>query len=224
MTMPQNSFSDVIIVGGGPAGLGAALMLRRACREVVLIDAGNPRNAAANQIHGFLGHDGIQPQDLLCMGRKEVKRYGAQLVPGEAVEAAQLPRSPEQPFPTAFSIQTCNGGHYFGRKLLLATGMRDELPHLPGLRACYGSTIHHCPYCDAWEHRGKPILVYGQDMRHAVGLALAIRGWTNNVTLLTNGLQPEAGEIQRLKKNGISWNEERIVRLVTEGDQLQGAE
>jgi thioredoxin reductase len=224
MTRPQSSFFDVVIIGGGPAGLSASLMLGRACRRVVLIDVGNPRNAAAQQLHGFLGHDGIGPQDLLFKGRKEVERYDVQLVSGEAMEASRLLRSPDQPFDTAFSIKTRDGSQYLGRKLLLATGMRDELPDLPGLRECYGSTIHHCPYCDGWEHRGKPILVYAQDTKKAVGLALAVRGWTDNVTLMTNGLPPEPLEIERLKKNGISWNGERIARLVNEGDRLQGAE
>src|SRR3954465_892972 len=95
MIAPQSSFSDVLILGGGPAGLSAALILGRACRKVVLIDASNPRNAAAREIHGFLGHDGIRPQELLCTGRKEVQRYAVRLIPGEAVEAAPLPRSAE---------------------------------------------------------------------------------------------------------------------------------
>jgi thioredoxin reductase len=224
MIAPQSSFSDVLILGGGPAGLSAALILGRACRKVVLIDASNPRNAAAREIHGFLGHDGIRPQELLCTGRKEVQRYAVRLIPGEAVEAAPLPRSAEQPFATAFSIKTRDGERYAARKLLVATGMRDELPDLPGLGECYGSTIHHCPYCDGWEHRGKSILVYGQDTKRAVGLALAVRGWTSNVTLLTNGLRLEPPEIARLQKNGIAWNEERIARLMNQGDQLQGVE
>jgi thioredoxin reductase len=190
----------------------------------VLIDAGHPRNAAARQIHGFLGHDGVRPQDLLALGRKEIEQYGVRLVPGEAIEAARIPTSPQQPFATAFSIKTRGSDEFIGRKLLVASGMRDELPDLPGLRECYGATIHHCPYCDGWEHRGKPILVYGQDIKHAVGLSLAVRGWTNNVTLLTNGAPLEQPESERLKRNQIERSEERIVRLLSQGDQLQGAE
>src|SRR5688572_5819604 len=215
---------DAIIIGGGPAGLGAALVLGRACRRVVLIDAGHPRNAAALHIHGFLGHDGIRPLELLSAGKNEIQRYGVRLIEGEVVKAERLQKSPEQPFATAFSIKSRDGESLVGRKLLLATGMRDELPELPGLRECYGATIHHCPYCDGWEHRDKPILVYGEQTKEAAGLALAVRGWSKTVTLLTNGrgLEPEVAE--RLRKNGIEWNENRIVKLVHRADQLDGVE
>jgi thioredoxin reductase len=224
MNKPTTAIFDVIIVGGGPAGLAAALMLGRACRRVVLIDAGKPRNAAARNIHGFLGHDGIRPQELLAAGRKEVQRYEVRLIDGEVIQAERLEKSAGQQFVTAFSIQTRDGESLLGRKLLLATGMRDELPEVPGLRECYGITIHHCPYCDGWEHRDKPILIYGDEPNEAVGLALAVRDWSNRVTLLTNGRTAEPEGAERLKQNGINWNAERIVRLVQRAGHIEGVE
>ena len=224
MSRQQHSICDVLIVGGGPAGLSGALILGRARRRVVVIDAGCPRNAAARQLHGFLGHDGIRPQQLLAVGRAEVLRYGVRLVAGEIVKAERLKASSEQPFCTAFAIETRDGEVFVGRKMLLATGMRDELPELPGLRECYGATVHHCPYCDGWEHRDKPLLVYGELPQEAAGLALAVRGWSDKVILLTNGRALNAEAAERLQRNQITWNEQPVIRLRHRGDQLEGVE
>src|SRR4051812_8876813 len=221
---PNKEIFDAIIVGGGPAGLGAALMLGRACRQVVLVDAGHPRNAAARNIHGFLGHDGIRPEELRSIGRREVEAYGVRVLAGEVIEATRLERSADQPFATAFSIRTRDGEQFIGRKLLLATGMRDELPELPGMRECYGATIHHCPYCDGWEHRGKPILVFGGELKGAVGLAIALLGWSADVTVLTNGIGVDEHHAERMSKNGIAWNEQKIARIVHRDDRIEGVE
>ena len=213
---------DVIIVGGGPAGLSAALMLGRARRKVIVIDAGKPRNAAAKHFHGYLGRDGQSPRDLLSDGRKEVARYGVELLDDVTTAADALPQSPNQPFATAFVVRTEGGKSLFGRKILFATGMCDEIPDLPGFRECYGASVHHCPYCDGWEHRDKHLLAYAEDAEKAVGLALALRGWSDRVTALTNGMPLSDDERNSLTKNAIGYREETVVRLLHDGQQLSG--
>ena len=215
---------DVIIVGGGPAGLSAALVLGRACRRVLVIDSGQPRNAAAREMHGYLGHDGIRPRDLLDIGRKEIARYGVEFVQDRACQAESAPKSGDQPFRTGFRIETEKGRSALCRKLLFATGMCDELPDLPGIKECYGVSVHHCPYCDGWEHRGKQLAALGQTASAAAGLGLSLRTWSKAVTVLTNGEALDEKSKTQLKKNGIASCQERIRRFVHEGETLQAVE
>lgn len=222
--MQADLMYDAIIIGGGPAGLSAALVLGRSCNRVLLIDAGQPRNAAARQLNGFLGHDGISPADLLSLGRQHLARYGVEILAGVVKSAERIDCSPPHPFPTAFSIETDDGRVICGRKLLFATGIIDELPDYPGIRECYGATIHHCPYCDGWEHRGEKILVLGKEISKAVGLAIALKGWSQDVTLLANGQPLGAEQFDRLSKHAIACAEPRIVRFVHQGDKLEGVE
>jgi len=210
---------DVIIVGGGPAGLSAALVLARARRKVLLFDSGQPRNASATAIHGYLGHDGITPQGLRELGRAEVARYGVEFVDGAVTAAERLDGEGSR-----FRVQTGDGREGVGRKLLFTTGMRDELPDLPGVRECYGASVHHCPYCDGWEHRGERILAYARRAKDAVGLGLALKQWSDPVTVLTGG-EPLAEEgKQRLERNGIAWRTEPVIRVLHKGSRLQGVE
>src|SRR5687767_5074825 len=116
---------DVAIVGGGPAGLNAALVLGRACRRTVVIDAGKPRNRAAREMHGFLSRDGVPPQELLAAGRNEIARYGVDLREDSANSAEKVKKSPSHPFETGFKVTTSNGNCFVGRKLLLSTGVSD---------------------------------------------------------------------------------------------------
>lgn len=221
MNSDPSDFYDVIIIGGGPAGLSAALILGRSCRNAVLIDAGEPRNAAAHEIHGLLGRDTTNPRDLVRDGRKELAKYGVAIIDDAVTSAEKLPISSGQRFRTSFVVTTERGHLVRGRKLLFGTGMRDELPDLTGLRECYGYSVHHCPYCDGWEHRNKQLIAYSEQADSAVGLGLMLRGWSERVMVLTNGQSTTDEQERRLSANGIAFSDSRIHRLVHDREQLQ---
>jgi thioredoxin reductase len=141
---------DVVVVGGGAAGLSAALVLGRARRRLAVIDAGAPRNAPAAHMQGFLSRDGISPADLLATARAEVAGYGVELVDGQVVEIE-----------AGFSIRLASGRVLNSHRILVATGIRDELPEIPGVRERWGRDLLHCPYCHGWEVRDQPIGVLG---------------------------------------------------------------
>lgn len=212
---------DALIIGGGPTGLSAALILGRACRRVALIDAGQPRNAAARELHGFLTRDGIPPRELLRLGREEVVRYGVELLEDQVIAAECAAPPADSPFKTLFTVSCSAGRRLTGRKLLFASGTCDTLPDFPGVKECYGATVHHCPYCDGWEHRGKRLLAYGETAGDAVGLARSLRTWSDRVVAITGGHQASEQERHRIRKNEIEFKPDRIVCLRHRGDQLQ---
>jgi thioredoxin reductase len=224
MNNSSELFYDVVIIGGGPAGLSAALVLSRSCRKVIVVDAGHPRNEAARELHGFLSRDGIAPIELLKAGKNELSKYGCEVCHDVVQLAEHLPANDTQPFPTAFRIETSQGRRLAGRKLLFATGMRDELPDFPGVRDCYGATVHHCPYCDGWEHRDQRLVAYAGDVHDAVGLGIALRGWSPHVTVLANGQKIGTEDHQQLAKNNIQAAQEPVARFLHEKDQLLGVE
>jgi thioredoxin reductase len=219
----QGDVYDAVIVGGGPAGLSAALMLGRCRRKVLVIDAGHPRNEAARAMHGFLGHDGIAPFELRKQGRDEAATYGVHFADGN-VTHAEVVEADDCRHRTCFQVMTKGGQLSRCRKILFATGMCDDIPDFPGVRECYGATIHHCPYCDAWEHRDQRILVYGREIDDAIGLALALKCWSSHVTLLCNDQPMQADDIKRLERHEVAWAGEKIIRFVHQGDRLQGVE
>jgi thioredoxin reductase len=196
---------DVIVVGAGPAGLSAALILGRCRRRVVVLDTGRPRNAASRALHGFLTRDGISPRQLLRIGRQQLSQYATvRLVRKEATKARCLPRG--------FEITLGDGGRLRCRKLLLATGVVDELPALDGLAPLYGRSVFHCPYCDGWESRDRRIVVYSRSSK-GVGLAIGLLVWSRDIVLCTDGLSLAQRQLDQLKKYGIRWRRERIQRL-----------
>jgi thioredoxin reductase len=205
---------DVIIIGGGPAGLSAALVLGRARRRVLVCDAGRPRNAVAQKLNGFLTRDGIPPSELLTIARDQLRRY-------ETVERRDAIVTEARKFNRHFTVRLADGSSEKGRKLLFATGVVDQLPDIPGLRELYGRSVFHCPYCDGWEVRDQPLAVYGQETK-GVGLAQTVSNWSRDVVLCTDGPasipRQERAVLARL---GIAVRHEKVLRLDGTDGQLK---
>jgi thioredoxin reductase len=203
---------DVVVVGGGAAGLSAALVLARARRMVVVVDAGGPRNAPAAHMHGFLSRDGMSPRDLLAAGRSEVAGYGGTLIDDSVVGVAP-----------GFHVRLAIGSPLKARRVLVATGLRDELPDVPGVRERWGRDLLHCPYCHGYEVRDQPLGVLG-GAPEAVQHALLVRQWSPDIVLFphTDAVGPAQREL--LTARGIRIVEGAVARLVVGNDQLQGVE
>jgi thioredoxin reductase len=170
---------DVAVVGGGPAGLCSALWLARYLHKVVVVDSGDPRNWETRGINGYLGHQGIRSPELRAIGREECSKYGVDFVEGIVDQAVD--ESGE-----LFAIQLRGGMTIEARRVLLAIGIKDYWPDIPGLDRCYGETIHVCPDCDGYETRDKKTVVVGTG-RKAVGMALAHTTWTQQIVICTHG-------------------------------------
>ena len=196
---------DVVIVGGGPAGLSAALVLGRCRRRVLLCDAGSPRNERARELHGYLTRDGIAPLDLLRAGRGELSPYGVELRKIRVSDIAIVP--------DGFMVSLADGRGVNSRTVLIAGGVTDLLPDIPGLDECYGISAHHCPYCDGWEEREKLLAVLG-DGASGTALALALKTWSDRVILCTNG-RARLGRAHRdqLAAHGVEVHEGRIAAV-----------
>jgi len=196
---------DAIILGGGPAGLSAALILGRCRRRGILCDTGRRRNAASRALHGFLTRDGIDPAELVRIGRRQLARYGTVLVREEAIDARRIRNG--------FEVDLASGRRLTGRSLLIATGVADRLPPIDGLRGLYGRAVFHCPYCDGWEVANRPLAVYGRG-RSGMGLSLALLTWSRQVALVCDGrARLAAAEREKLERRGIRIFESRVVRL-----------
>lgn len=177
---------DVAVIGGGPAGLAAALWLARYLHKVVVVDSGDPRNWETRGINGYLGHQGIRSPELRALGRKECLSFGVTFVDG-LVEHA-LNETGE-----LFALHLESGPPIEARRILLAIGLKDVWPSVPGLDRCYGDTVHVCPDCDGYETRDKKTVVIGKG-RKAVGMALALTTWTRAIVICTNGEKPDMDE------------------------------
>ena len=197
---------DVIIVGAGPAGLSAALILGRSRRRVLVCDTGRPRNAASRAMHGFLSRDGMPPAEFLRIAREQMQLY-------TTVEMRDIEVVRAECVDSRFHVTLQDGVRLAARKLLIATGVVDNLPSIPGFRELYGRSVFHCPYCDGWEVRDQPLAVYGRGAR-GLGLSLELTGWSRDIVLCTDGPpELEAGEIARLTRNGIAVRDEPVVGL-----------
>ena len=205
---------DIAVIGGGAAGLSAALTLARARRRTIVIDAGSPRNAPAEGVHGFLTRDGTSPAELLAIGRQEVERYGGLIVRGQAKEARRVA--------AGFEVTLDDGGVVLARRLIVTTGLVDELPEIPGVRERWGRDVLHCPYCHGWEVRDQPVGILATGPL-AVHQALLFRQLTSDVVLFAHtapALSDEQSE--ELSARGIRIIEGVVDSLDIADDRLTG--
>ncbi|MDQ2626400.1 MAG: NAD(P)/FAD-dependent oxidoreductase, partial [Actinomycetota bacterium] len=166
---------DCIVVGGGAAGLSAGLVLGRARRKTLLIDAGEQSNLPATGIGGLLGHDGRPPAELYGIGRRELASYGVQIRSGEVIDISRVDED--------FVVRSADGADERARRVLLATGMAYLPPELPGLAPLWGRSVFHCPFCHGWEVSGQPLALLARGEK-AVHLALLLRCWSDDIVLL----------------------------------------
>ncbi len=212
---PQSTY-DCVIIGGGPAGLTCAIFLGRYRRRVLLVDGGRPRNYASSGVHGFLGHHGILPGDLLKKGREEAVNAGVEIC---ECTATKIERDGDlfEVTTTAATIRT--------RRVVLAYGVRDILPDIEGIEEYYGKSVHHCPDCDGFEISDRRVGVIGWGKR-VVGLSLKLLQWTDDLVILTHGnprdFEPE--HTSKLLAEGVGVKEEKIERLIGNDGQLQAVE
>ena len=204
---------ECVIVGGGAAGLSAALVLGRARRRTLLIDAGGQSNRAAHGIGGLLGFDGVPPAELYARGRRELERYPSVEVRDGEVRAAAAG--------DGITLDLADGAGVHTRRLLLATGMRYDYPDLPGLAPLWGRSVFHCPFCHGWEVRDQPLAVLAQGER-AVHMATLLRGWSDDVMLLTGGpAELSDDDRARLDVAGIPVDERKVRELDSAAGELR---
>jgi thioredoxin reductase len=202
---------DVVVLGGGSAGLSAALVLGRSRRRTLVVDAGEPRNAPSSGVHGFFSRDGIPPKELLKIGRQQLEPYPSVEVRCSARVTATSGENGD------FKVILDDGALVRARKLLLATGVVDELPDKPGFKELWGQGVYHCPYCHGWELRDRPLAVLHYSGEGAAQRAAFIRNWSRDLVLLTDGPTSLNEEGRRtLRALDIPVREERISYL--EGD------
>jgi thioredoxin reductase len=203
---------DVVIVGAGPAGLSAALILGRCCRRVLLCDRGTPRSWASKSMHAFITRDGVPPEEFSRLARRELTRYrNITYWRGEVTEAARL---------NAGFVVRLGRRRVRTRKLLIATGLLDELPQIEGFAQLFGISVFQCPYCDGWELRDQAVAAYGKRKR-GYEMARALTGWTRDVVLCTDGPSGlNAAQRRQLRANGITVRNERILRLEMRNGRL----
>ncbi|MFI6217577.1 NAD(P)/FAD-dependent oxidoreductase [Nocardia brasiliensis] len=215
MTIRESGYHcDVVIVGGGAAGLNAALMLARARYSVVVVDSDRPRNAPAAHMHGFLSRDGVAPGELLVAGRAEVAGYGVEFITGEVTAVAAADGG--------FAVDVIDSGTIRGRRLLVATGLTDDLPELPGLAERWGRDVLHCPFCHGWEVRDQVIGVLSTTAM-SMHQAMLFRQWSPRLRFLSHtGPALTDAEVEQLAARDIEIISGEVEAVQVSDDRLTG--
>ncbi|MEV6940534.1 NAD(P)/FAD-dependent oxidoreductase [Streptomyces sp. NPDC051172] len=211
MTEKHSEQYEVIVVGGGAAGLSAALVLGRARRRTLVVDAGEPRNAPAAHMHGYLSRDGLPPAEFLAIGREEIARYGVELVRDRVVDVTK-----------GFTVSLASGRTVHARRLVIATGLRDELPAVPGVAERFGRDVLHCPYCHGWEVRDQAFGVLATTPL-SVHQALMVSQWSKDVTLFLHTVPEQelsGDDLRRLAAAGVKVVPGEVAELVIQDDHL----
>ena len=209
--------TECAIIGGGPAGLSAALMLGRSRRSVIVFDDNTPRNSVARRSHGFLTRDGIPPSELRLLAHHELANYPSVAFRHDEVVRV-IPRL------ASFLVTTKSGFTCEARTLILAAGLKEQLPEIPNVQFYYGTSLFSCPYCDGWELKDKPIVVIDETINAYQRIKL-IRQWSGNLLLCTNGrsvLNEE--QLHKLHLRGIAVEQKRITQMIGTGGQLMGVQ
>ncbi|MFE8961704.1 NAD(P)/FAD-dependent oxidoreductase [Streptomyces iakyrus] len=205
----------VVVIGGGAAGLSAALVLGRARHRTLVIDAGEPRNAPAAHMQGYLSRDGMPPAEFLAAGREEIARYGVDLVRDRVVEVEKG---------EDFTVVSAGGRSVQARRLVVATGLKDELPAVPGVAERFGRDVLHCPFCHGWEVRDRPFGVLATSPA-SVHQALMVSQWSKDVRFFLHTVAEEElsdEDLRRLAAAGVDVVPGEVAELVTEDDRLTG--
>ncbi|HUQ04129.1 MAG TPA: NAD(P)/FAD-dependent oxidoreductase [Kofleriaceae bacterium] len=212
--MSPDASVDVAVVGGGPAGLSAALLLARCRRRVVVFDGGHHRNDGSGAVHGFLSRDGIAPAALREIGRNELRHYGARV---EDVVVQGIVRDG-----AGFTITTANGDHVRARRVLLATGTVDVQPPIAGAAQLHGRLVLPCPYCDGWEHRDRPLAVHSHADDRGARYALLLAQWSSDITFLPGRAADLSAELRAtLAARGLTLDERALERVDEDHGELR---
>lgn len=204
---------DVLVVGGGPAGLSASLILGRCRRSLLVCDKGEQRNLASLAVHGLLGREGTPPTELLAEAHHDLAKYPSVAHRPTAVTGIE-------PHGDVFCFHCADGTSGSARKVLLATGLTDHIPEIDGVEPLYGRSVHHCLYCDGYEHRDRPLAAYGLADK-AVGLALMMKQWSQDIILCTNGTTPSAAAMERLQAHDVAVISKPVACLQGSGGYLE---
>ncbi|MDT0393372.1 MULTISPECIES: NAD(P)/FAD-dependent oxidoreductase [Streptomyces] len=211
----ENETYDVVVVGGGAAGLSAALVLGRARNRALVVDAGEPRNAPSSHMQGYLSRDGMSPAEFLALGRDEIARYGVELVRDRVTDVTR---------DGDFTVVLDGGPAVRARRLIVATGLKDEMPDVPGVAERFGRDVLHCPFCHGWEVRDEPFGVLASSVM-SVHQALMVSQWSKDVTLFLHRVaeaELSDQDLRRLAAAGVGVVSGEVAELVAEDDRLTG--
>ncbi|WP_028776856.1 NAD(P)/FAD-dependent oxidoreductase [Shimazuella kribbensis] len=207
---------DCAIIGGGPAGLNAALVLGRAKRNVILFDDNNPRNRVTKESHGFITRDGIHPMEFRKIAHQEISHY-----PSVEMQNVRITKVETDKYPAYFCLTQADGEKIYAKNIILATGLKENLPAINGINDFYGKSLFNCPYCDGWELRNKPLIVISEQ-QNVFHLTTMVWNWSQDLIVCTNGQQNlNRKQKEKLEQKGIQVQDQKIISLVGKDGQLE---